>query len=179
MVSATHAEYHRTDSDADRRERAREKAWALFRDGPYIAIGPAGVGDLNDLTDRRELVARTRRLEPEGLLKTAGAAAKHLGWFRFDIDGAIVVVKNGRKGAFGIGRIVGPYEYKPGQHRTGIRGLEGDSAYPHVRSVAWEKTRPRTLAELGLKSCPWTTGAIDARRAVPLWARQWLEDANP
>lgn len=114
---------------------------ALFLKHDCVALGWARMGDLSAIAPTRDgfkaaVQAAYPELKPGAIPNNAGQL------FRFVHDmqaGDYVAYPSKRDRMIHLGRIDGPYRYAP--------QMEGQ--YPHVRSVKWLKTLPRTRFSQG------------------------------
>lgn len=117
--------YWRVGTSDGKRPRNR---WDMMRDGQFVAVGWADLGDLQELLATDDAKAGIRRLLEEKEPNTASAlsnAARQITHFGKTIAiGDLVVAADGGT-VLGIGQVMGEYSYEPG------------SDFPHRRTVRW------------------------------------------
>lgn len=109
-------------------EAARRSRWPAMRDSGYVAVGWNEVGDLSDITPKREgkdaLRARVDTRMALGSQEVARATAQLFKFVAAMTPGDVVLAADGVT-VLGIGRLTGDYRF-----------VEGD-AFAHRRGVEW------------------------------------------
>ncbi len=106
----------------------RDSIWPQMRDGSFVAIGWAQLGDLTEISFNRESKERLRELlRPEYADAPGVLGRKTQEIFNFLAvigEGDLVLASDGAR-TLGIGRVTGGYQYRLGEHA------------PHRRPVEW------------------------------------------
>ncbi len=108
---------------------------SLFRQNSVVAIGWAPVGDLSALKTRDQFKDRYAKIYRDAKPGSIPTSAGQL--FRFvheAKEGDFIVYPSRQTRRIWIGRIVGPYIFKP----------DSNTNYPNQRLVEWLKDLPRT-----------------------------------
>jgi 5-methylcytosine-specific restriction protein B len=106
-----------------------EDVWPRMRDGGYAAIGWDAVGDLTNNNSSSDGRGHLRSLIAERYRSSAASATKaerQLNHFVHDARERDLVVAMAGETVLGLGRIVGPYEFR-----------DGDGAGAHRHPVEW------------------------------------------
>jgi restriction system protein len=119
---------------------------ALFLQQRVVAIGWVPFGDLSQCHTREEYKARYAMVYPDARPQGVATSAGQLYRFVREVKaGDLVVYSSRATREVHVGRVVGPYQYRP----------DVDQNYPNQRPVEWLKAAPRTqftqgaLFELG------------------------------
>jgi 5-methylcytosine-specific restriction enzyme B len=105
-----------------------ESQWGVMRDGSFVSIGWKDfVPDLSnflkddDLKDRISVMVKGDYPDPGTAKRKAGEITNFVS--KIGVNDIVVVCEGAT--ILGIGRVTGPYEYRP------------DLAFPHIRAVQW------------------------------------------
>jgi 5-methylcytosine-specific restriction protein B len=102
--------------------------WPQMRDGNFVAVGWADLGDLSNLEAKKESRERLQQLVAEKYPSTpqsVGRAVSQIVSFVAGIaEGDVVLPADGAT-VLGVGRVTGPYSFDP------------TTDFPHRRSVQW------------------------------------------
>jgi len=109
---------------------------SLFLKSGVVALGWTKIGDLLSLpADREAFKESVARAYPEKKPGYVPVAAGELFRFVHEMQpGDLVIYPSKRDRHVHIGKVIGPYAYKP----------QPEPGYPHHRSVQWLKAVPRT-----------------------------------
>ncbi|HUT02930.1 MAG TPA: AAA family ATPase [bacterium] len=108
--------------------RTGRSYWGEMRDGKFVSIGWAKLGDLRDYACDQRSKDALKELMAENYPGTAQSvgigAAQVFKFLAHILEGDLVVACEGRK-VLGVGRVTGGYEY------------DASSGFPHRRPVEW------------------------------------------
>lgn len=117
------------------------EADSLFLQQGYVALGWAAIGDMSQIpNDPDAFKTVARQTYPTAKAGTIPNMAGQFRRFTYDLmPGDLVIYPSKLDRQIHIGRIVGPYIYKP----------EINADYPHMREIHWLRTLPRTYFKQG------------------------------
>jgi hypothetical protein len=108
----------------------QESIWELMKNGRFVAIGWAELGNLAELREGQDLRGTVRQRLEEEYEKEPNVASRKAGEVRNFVesisDSDLVLAADGRR-ILGVGRITGPYHFDP--------AIQEDA--PHRRPVDW------------------------------------------
>jgi predicted Mrr-cat superfamily restriction endonuclease len=122
-----------------------------------VAIGWDAIGNLSDVTSRSKIKDRYTEAYPDHSNYLRGQAAGQLYRFALAIeedDFVLTYLKAER--LYRVGRIDGPYSYRP----------EIFDSYPHIRPVDWLATIPRVTISLRLPETHWEARSPSFRSTI-------------
>lgn len=117
-----------------------ESIWELMKNGSFIAIGWADLGNLADIANQDDFRDAIRRELETKYRKPPNVASRQAGEIRNFYDGIsagdFVLAADGKTN-LGVGRVTGPYRFDPAS--------EPDA--PHRRAVDWLSLNPWEMPE--------------------------------